>query len=231
MCHLTKEGFTAVPASDGLEGLEKARQLQPAAITLDVSMPEMDGWTVLQELKKDEGLAQIPVILLTMVADYSRGYALGAADYLDKPIDGDRLVAVLRRHVPEVSGLIMVVEDDANTRAMMRRALEREGWQVTEAENGRQAIDGVARELPDLILLDLMMPKLDGFQVVEELQKHEDWRHIPVIVVTAKHLTPSERERLNGHVEGVLQKGSYGREHLLEFVGRLLRRSIGVAAS
>jgi CheY-like chemotaxis protein len=194
-------------------------------------MPEMEGWSLLRELKKDEGLAQIPVILLTMVADHSRGYALGAADYLDKPIDGDQLVAALRRHVPEVSSLIMVVEDDANTRAMMRRALEREGWQVTEAEHGREAMDGVAREPPDLILLDLMMPKLDGFEVVEELQKHEDWRHIPVVVVTAKELSPSERERLNGYVEGVFQKGSYSREHLLESVGRLLRQSIGFTAS
>ncbi len=224
--YLTKEGFDAITANGGLEGLEKARQLRPAAITLDVSMPDMDGWTVLQELKKDEDLAQVPVILLTMVDDHSRGYALGAADYLDKPIDRDQLISALRRHVPEMSARIMVVEDDANTRAMMKRVLEKEGWQVAEAENGRAAIDSIARELPDLILLDLMMPELDGFDVVEELQKHADWRDIPVVVVTAKQLSSRERERLDGRVDGVLEKGSYSQAQLLEFVSGSLKRSV-----
>ena len=229
--YLTKEGFDAITANGGLEGLEKARQLRPAAITLDVSMPDMDGWSVLQELKKDEDLAEIPVILLTMVDDHSRGYTLGAADYLDKPIDRDRLISALRRHVPEMSARIMVVEDDANTRAMMKRVLEKEGWQVAEADNGRAAIDSIARELPDLILLDLMMPELDGFDVVEELQKHEDWRDIPVVVVTAKQLSSQERERLKGHVDGVLEKGSYSQAQLLEFVSGSLKRSVHVVAS
>jgi CheY-like chemotaxis protein len=229
--YLTKEGFDAIAANGGLEGLEKARQLRPAAITLDVSMPDMDGWTVLQELKKDEDLAQIPVVLLTMVDDHSRGYTLGAADYLDKPIDRDQLISALRRHVTEVSAHIMVVEDDANTREMMKRVLEKEGWQVAEAEKGRAAIDSIARELPDLILLDLMMPELDGFDVVEELQKHEDWRLIPVVVVTAKQLSSPERERLNGYVDGVLEKGSYSQAQLLEFVSSSLKRSVRIAAS
>ena len=231
MRYLTKEGFSAVAAKDGLEGLEKARQLRPSAITLDVSMPTMDGWTVLQELKKDEDLAHIPVIMVTMVDDHSKGYALGAADYLEKPVSNDRLIAALSQQIPELSGRILVVEDDANTRAMMKRALEKEGWQVAEAENGREAMDAVARRPPDLILLDLMMPELDGFDVVEKLQKHEDWRDIPVVVVTAQQLSSGERGRLGEHVEGILEKGSYSRAQLLEFVSDSLKRSVSVATS
>ena len=231
MRYLTKEGFSAVAAKDGLEGLEKARQLRPSAITLDVSMPIMDGWTVLQELKKDEDLAQIPVIMLTMVDDHSKGYALGAVDYLEKPVSSDRLIAALSQQIPGLSGRILGVEDDANTRAMMKRTLEKEGWQVAEAENGREAMETVARDPPDLILLDLMMPELDGFDVVEKLQKHEDWRCIPVVVVTAQQLASAEREHLNEHVDGILEKGSYSRGQLLEFVSDALKRSVSVATS
>ena len=119
--------------------------------------------------------------------------------------------------MPQVPGYILVVEDDDNAREMIKRALEKDGWQVGVAENGREAMQSVSRQLPDLILLDLMMPELDGFGVVEELQKHDDWRDVPVVVLTAKQLSPAERLRLYGHVEGVVEKGSYDRTQLLEF--------------
>lgn len=142
---LSKEGFRVARASGGEEGLRLAKELRPTAITLDVLMPGMDGWAVLSALKADPALADIPVIMLTIVDDKNLGYALGASDYLTKPIDRDRLVAILNKHRREdPSPLVLVVEDDADTREMIRRMLEREGWVVTEAENGRVGLAGVA---------------------------------------------------------------------------------------
>ncbi len=225
--YLNKEGYRAEVATGGREGLRLARELRPDAITLDVMMPDMDGWAVLAALKSDPELADIPVIMLTIMDQKNLGYALGAADYLTKPIDRDRLSAVLHRYrcgAPECP--ILLVEDDAPTREMMRRTLEKEGWLVIEAENGRVGLERLLRQKPELILLDLMMPEMDGFEFVTHLRQREDWRQIPVVVVTAKELTPEDRLRLNGHVEKVLQKGAYSREALLSEVRDLV--AIGV---
>jgi CheY-like chemotaxis protein len=206
---LGKDGFQVVAAANGEEGLRLAREVRPDAITLDVMMPGMDGWTALSALKADPELAEIPVVMLTIVDERSVGYALGAADYLTKPIDRDRLLAVLRRYrraadVPTV----LLVEDDGTTRQMMRRLLEREGWAVADAENGRVALERVAQQLPDLILLDLMMPEMDGFTFLEELRLRPEARLVPVVILTAKELTAEDRDRLNGHVANVLRKGA-----------------------
>jgi CheY-like chemotaxis protein len=224
---LSKEGFRVVTASGGEEGLQLARDLHPDAITLDVLMPGMDGWSVLTSLKADPELAAIPVIMLAIIDKKNMGYALGAAEYLSKPVDRDRLVALLRkyRHVPSHSA-ILVVEDDAGTRDIFRRTLEKEGWAVTEAENGRVALERIAESLPGLILLDLMMPEMDGFEFVDELRKHEDWRSIPIVVVTAKDLTLEDRLRLNGYVEKIVEKGAYNRETLLREVRDLVVSSV-----
>jgi CheY-like chemotaxis protein len=230
---LSKEGVRVVSAAGGEEGLRLARELRPAAITLDVMMPGMDGWAVLTALKADADLADIPVIMLTIVDDKNMGYALGVADYLTKPVDRDRLVAILQKYRGEdPSRPVLVVEDDATTREMLRRMLEREGWVVTEAKNGRFALECVAEQRPALILLDLMMPEMDGFQFTEALRKLEAWRSIPIVVVTAKDLTAEDRVRLNGCVEQILQKGAYGREALLaevrELVSSCVTREHGV---
>jgi signal transduction histidine kinase/DNA-binding response OmpR family regulator len=220
---LSKEGVRVVSAAGGEEGLRLARELRPAAITLDVMMPGMDGWAVLTALKADADLADTPVIVLTIVDDKNMGYALGAADYLTKPVDRDRLVAILQKYRGEdPSRPVLVVEDDATTREMLRRMLEKEGWAVTEAKNGRFALECVAEQRPALILLDLMMPEMDGFQFTEALRKLEAWRSIPIVVVTAKDLTAEDRVRLNGCVEQILQKGAYGREALLAEVRELV---------
>jgi signal transduction histidine kinase/CheY-like chemotaxis protein len=220
---LNKEGFAVRAALRGEEGLRLARQLRPDAITLDVMMPGMDGWEVLTTLKADPELADIPVVMLTIVDDRNMGFALGASDYLTKPIDRERLIAVVKKYRRNQSlHPVLVVEDDPATREMTRRMLEKEGWAVAEAENGRAALAQVARSRPDLILLDLMMPEMDGFQFIAEMQKHEDWRTIPVVVVTAKELTAEERRQLNGHVEAILQKGGFSREKLLSSVRELV---------
>jgi CheY-like chemotaxis protein len=167
-------------------------------------------------LKADAALADIPVIMLTIVDDKNLGYALGAADYLTKPVDRDRLVAILKKYQSaDQAHLVLVVEDDSAAREILQRTLEKEGWTVTTAENGRVALQRVAEQQPALILLDLMMPEMDGFQVVEALREREGWRSIPIVVVTAKSLTAEDHSRLNGYVEKILQKGAYSREALL----------------
>jgi CheY-like chemotaxis protein len=221
---LSKEGFRVVSAAGGEEGLHLAKQLHPAVITLDVLMPRMDGWSVLTALKADPALADIPVIMLTIVNDKSLGYALGAADYLTKPVDRDRLIALLQkyRHVDPARS-VLVVDDEAAARELLRRMLHQEGWTVSEAKNGRVALERIAEHRPVLILLDLMMPEMDGFEFVTELRQHEEWQTIPIVIVTAKDLTPEDRLRLNGSVERILQKGAYRREELLQEVRDLVR--------
>jgi CheY-like chemotaxis protein len=220
---LSKEGFWVETAGSGEAGLILARQLRPAAITLDVMMPGMDGWAVLTALKADPDLADIPVIMLTMVDDKNFGYALGAAEYLTKPIDRDRLSVLLGKYRCEAPRCaVLLVEDDVPTREIMRRMLEKEGWTVAEAENGRVALTRLAENQPELILLDLMMPEMDGFEFLAELRQNPAWRTIPIVVVTAMYLTPEERQRLNGSVIQILQKGAYSRDELLEEVRDLV---------
>jgi len=216
---LTKEGFTVVTAAGGEEGLEAARQIRPAAITLDVMMPGKDGWAVLKELKTDPALRDIPVIMVTMIDDKTMGYTLGAAEYLTKPVDRDELCQILRKYRCEHPPCrVLVVEDDMQIRELMRRTLEKEGWQVTEAQHGREALERVKEHVPELILLDLMMPVMDGFQFMVELRQDESWRQIPVVVLTAKELTEEDRRQLSGDVEVIMQKGAYSQEQLLERV-------------
>jgi CheY-like chemotaxis protein len=184
----------------------------------------MDGWAVLAEIKAEPELRDVPVIMMTMVDDRQRGFALGAADYLMKPVDRERLLSVVGAHRPSVDGgsNILVVEDDATTREMLRRMLEREGWTVAEADNGEVALGKVAERRPDLILLDLMMPKMDGFEVIGALRSTALWRSIPIVVLTAMDLSATDRLRLNGYVEKVLQKGAYSHEELLGDVRSLV---------
>jgi CheY-like chemotaxis protein len=221
---LTREGFRVVTAPGGEEGLRRARELRPDAITLDVMMPGMDGWAVLSALKADAEVADIPVIMLTIVDDKNLGYALGASDYLTKPIDRERLVKVLTQHRRDRP--VLVVDDDAGLRLLLRRMLEPEGFTVVEAENGRVALERLDDVRPSVILLDLMMPEMDGFEFVAEFRRHEAWRAIPIVVVTAKDLSQEDRERLNGHVQKILQKGTHGREQLLAEVRELVSASV-----
>ena len=195
-------------------------------------MPGMDGWAVLTELKADPALSEIPVIMLTIMDEKQMGYALGAADYLTKPIDWERLVVILRRYdCARPPCPLLVVEDDPVMRDMLRRRLEKEGWKVIEAENGRVALERMTERQPDLILLDLMMPEMDGFQFLDEIRKRKDWHAIPVIVVTAKELSTEDLQRLNGSVEKILQKGAYSREELIREVRDLVKVSISAKGS
>ncbi|MEO5579085.1 MAG: response regulator [Gemmatimonadaceae bacterium] len=216
---LSKAGFFVRCAPSGEEGLRLARQLIPIAITLDVMMPDMDGWTVLQTLKADALLREIPVIMLTMVDSPERGLALGAADYVTKPVDRRRLTKILARYsCARPPCPILVVDDDPGTRRSMRNMLEKQGWRVTEAENGEVALAAMERERPSLIFLDLMMPVMDGFTFADKVRGHPEWRSIPIVVVTSRLLTGEERRRLNGYVETILNKAAGSKESLLQQV-------------
>ena len=219
---LNRHGLRTEGAFNAEDGLRLARKIRPQAITLDVMMPGMGGWAVLTALKSDPELADIPVVMLTVVDDKNLGYTLGAAEYLTKPIDRALLARVLLRFRVKASTTALVVEDDAISKEMVRRMLESAGWIVVEAHNGREALERLADSQPGIVLLDLMMPEMDGFEFLSEMHAHKEWSSIPVIVVTAKDLTAVDRARLNGHVSRVLQKGKYGRDELLEHVSQLV---------
>ncbi len=220
---LRKEGFPVVSALSGDEGLRLARELQPAAITLDIVMPGMDGLKVLETLEADPETRGIPVIIISMTDDRDRGFALGAAEFLTKPVDWDRLVSVLGRSgvVPSTDP-ILIVEDDPANRELLRRMLEKAGWQVEEADNGQAALERIEAKRPSLVLLDLMMPRVDGFDLVARLRERADLRDIPVVIITAKDLTDDDRERMTENVRTVLQKGKYSRDELLAYVRDLV---------
>jgi CheY-like chemotaxis protein len=189
-------------------------------------MPKMDGWSVLAALKSDPKLAEIPVIMLTMVDNKSMGYALGAAEYMTKPIHRERLVSILRKYSRlRNSRPVLIVEDDADTRTILKGTLEKDGWKVEAAENGRVALEVARRGLPSLVLLDLMMPEMDGFTFIGEFHRVPEARAVPIIVLTAKDLTDEDRRRLNGYVEQIVQKG-VNTDSLLAQVRELVAQSI-----
>jgi signal transduction histidine kinase/CheY-like chemotaxis protein len=228
--HLKAEGFSVMTAAGGVEGLKLAKELRPTAITLDVLMPDLDGWSVLAALRQDPELAEILVIMITIVDEHRRGIALGAAGYLTKPIDHERLHRLVSRfRAPVPPTRVLVVEDDAVQRERMRGWLEGPQWIVREAANGREALDRLKEGKPDVILLDLMMPEMDGFAVVAALQKEASWRDLPVIVITARDLDAKDRARLNSGVQSVLVKERFRPADLVERIRRLVHSKPAVS--
>jgi signal transduction histidine kinase/DNA-binding response OmpR family regulator len=211
---LADEGYRVVTATGDVATVELARQVHPDAITLDLSLPSLAGWNLLAAIKADSELSATPVIVL-LVVDEAAGVPLGATDYLTKPVQRERLVGLLRTHCRDQAAPVLVIEDDAPTREMLQRMLEREGFAVAEAADGRAGLDRLAEQRPSLILLDLLMPQMNGFEFLAELQTRPEWRSIPVVVVTAKDLTAEEHARLSGRVAEVLRKGAYTRDRLL----------------
>ncbi len=216
---LAKEGYIARTATDGATGLALARSLRPRAILLDVTMPGMDGWSVLGALKADPDLAGIPVVMVTFTSERPLAASLGAADYIMKPVDWERLRHVMGRF-RQAEGSILVVEDEADTRQRTRQVLEKHGWTVLEASNGREALDQVAQAMPQVVLLDLNMPVMDGFTFLEQLRRHPGGAAVPVIVLTAMDLTPQDRIRLRGASQ-VLNKGDVSLRELAEKLRQL----------
>ncbi|MGD8977333.1 MAG: response regulator, partial [Gammaproteobacteria bacterium] len=212
---LQKNQFRVATAAGGDEGLRLARELKPTAITLDVMMPGRDGWNVLRQLKSDPDLANIPVIMVTMVGDRNLGYALGADEFLTKPVDRSALAEALERLCPGAGGPILIVDDDAEARRMLRRQLKDLRRDVVEAADGKEALERAGERTPSFVLLDLMMPVMDGFEFLEAFRAREAYSEIPVIVVTAKDLDEAEIRRLREKAEQVLSKGEYDRQQLV----------------
>jgi DNA-binding response OmpR family regulator len=224
---LSKQGFKIRTANSGEEGLRLAKTIRPQAITLDVMMPGMNGWSVLTALKANPQTADIPVVMMTMVDDQNLGYALGAAEYLLKPVQAKQLGTVLDKYKPDlISNSILVVEDDSDTREMLCRQLKKQNWEVIEAENGSRALMKLADHNPGMIISDLMMPEMDGFELVHQLRQHEQWREIPIVILTAKDITAEDHQKLNGSVIKIFEKGSYHCSELLEEVNNLLCKAI-----
>ena len=222
---LNRDGFRVETAPDGASGLAQARALRPAIITLDVMMPGMDGWEVLAALKEDPATSDIPVIVMSIVDEKGLGFSLGAADYLTKPLDFSRLTMVVKRHATTGGEhTILVVEDDPATQDLVSKQLEKEGWRVVMAGNGREAMDRVSEGKPDLVLLDLMMPEMDGFEFLEAFRKQPGCARISVVVMTAKILTDGDRQRLRGQVAHIVEKAVMTPESLVLNIRNTLQR-------
>ncbi len=220
---LEHEGQHLVTATRGAEGLRLAREVRPATILLDVSLPDTDGWSILTELKGDPELAETPVIMFTRNSDSGQAYTPGAADYLTKPIDWGRLSGLLHQYRGEKTApRVLVIDDEADSRGVLCRMASQGGWTVSEAANGWVGLKAVGVEPPDLILLDLMMPEMDGFEFLRLLRATQAGRSIPVVVVTAKELTVADRQRLSGSVHKILQKGTFSHEALLTEIGAVV---------
>jgi signal transduction histidine kinase/CheY-like chemotaxis protein len=221
---LEKEGYAVRLAPNGPDGIAAAKEHKPDLITLDVMMPSMDGWAVLSALKTDPSTADIPVVMLTMVEDRPMGFALGATEYLTKPVQKSRVLEAVSRCVAHKSDDVLVVEDDPMAADIVMRTVQADGHRCRHARNGREALSMVHESRPALIILDLMMPEMDGFTFLDALRvEGPDFADIPVVVLTAKDLTPSEQEHLAGRVMDTLRKGAGQRENLLEVIHRQLK--------
>ncbi|HEX5692482.1 MAG TPA: response regulator, partial [Roseiflexaceae bacterium] len=223
--NLAEAGYHVVCAGGGNAGLQKARELHPYAITLDITMPDKDGWQVLHELKQDPLTRDIPVILVTIVDKKTLGYQLGAADYLVKPLDREALLAALGNVAHANGGVapkrLLVVDDDPDVIDMVRQLLAETHYEIEAANDGLAALEAIELRRPDALLLDLMMPRLDGFGVIERLREHAD--NIPIVVLTAKTLSRAEGERLRDSVVQVIQKQGLDGNLLIRELQRLLQ--------
>ncbi|MBW1862994.1 MAG: response regulator, partial [Deltaproteobacteria bacterium] len=220
--YLSLEGYNILTATSGEKALRLAREHRPFAITLDVIMPEMDGWEVLQELKKQPETANIPVIIVSVSDDKETGFALGAVGYVTKPVNRDLLIGEINRIDGPTPHTIMVVDDNEIERKEMASIIEEEGMKALVAEDGKRCMDMIQESLPDVLVLDLIMPDVDGFEVLDRVRSDPETKNLPVIVVTAKDLTTEDRERLSGNVSSVLAKGDTTSKTLLEELKKLL---------
>jgi CheY-like chemotaxis protein len=223
--NLSEAGYQVIGAA-GEEAVARAKELKPYAITLDIMMPKRDGWQVLQDLKGEAATRDIPVIMLSIIDKKAMGYRLGAADYLLKPLNGEALLSSLKR-VAQINQTqiahVLVIDDDPEVHNLTKQLLDGH-FKVESALDGVAGIEAVKQQRPDAILLDLMMPRLDGFGVIEQLQRDPQYGHIPIIVITAKELTNEEAAKLQQSVSRVIQKQGLAGETLLQELQTVLKK-------
>jgi signal transduction histidine kinase/CheY-like chemotaxis protein len=221
--YLEGAGHTVSIARDGVEGLELARRMHPAAVVLDVLLPRLDGWELLARLKRDPGTSAVPVVIVSMLDERGAGFALGAAEYLVKPVDRDELLTALDRWTGTLGDgrTIVAIDDDARDLELVEAALAPHGWSVLRASTGEDGVELVRRERPSVVLLDLLMPGTDGFAVVERLRADPDLADVPIVVLTSKDMTAEDRARLNGRISFLARKGTFREAELARLVGRL----------
>jgi signal transduction histidine kinase/CheY-like chemotaxis protein len=218
-----EEGYYVVGALSGEEGVRKAKEIQPFAITLDILMPHKDGWEVLNDLKADPATRDIPIIVLSIIDNRELGFSLGASDYLVKPVEKDTILATLKRAARIPANRVLVVDDEPAAVDLITQLLQEEGYHVKGVYSGEKALGALAEEPPDIILLDLLMPGMDGFEVIERVKANQDWRDIPIVVVTAKDLTDTDWEFLRQRVDKIIRKSGLDSETLVGEVQGLLR--------
>jgi DNA-binding response OmpR family regulator len=224
--HLEQEGWRTVQASNAADALQLARESRPMLITLDIMLPDASGWWVLEKLKEDPQTAGIPVLVVTIVEDQRLVFALGASDYLGKPYDRGALIAKIHRLLPTLTGKrVLVVDDDPEARGMLTKMLKEEDAEVVAASSGDEGMTLVAQAPPDLVLLDLMMPGMSGFEMVARLRAQPASANIPVMIVSAKELTAEDVLTLNGHIQRFVAKGTIEPEGLTNAVRQMLGQS------
>lgn len=219
---LKEEGYATICSTSGKEALELANKYKPFAILLDIIMEDMDGWEVLQNLKHNDDTKDIPVVIVSVSQDRKTGLALGAIGFIDKPIDKENLISQIRK-IEKLPETVMLVDDNEMELKQISSFFEAENIATILANNGRECLEKLKTNKPDVIILDLVMPELDGFMVVDELRKNEKTRNIPVIVLTAKVLTQKEREKLKGSVSSLIEKSNLNRDLLLQEIKRIIR--------
>jgi PAS domain S-box-containing protein len=224
---LMKDGYSPVSAGNGNEGLELARKVFPMVVILDVMMPYKDGWAVLREMKEDPELKSIPVIMHTIIDNRNLGFAIGAQDYLIKPVDHERLISTIKRYDHPTRSLnILVVDDEPDQRDILSRILLKEGWNVQTADGGVSALSLLAQSLPDVITLDLMMPTMDGFEFLKLVKENGEWSRIPILILTSMDLNKTHYDKLTGSVATILRKSEFDPQQLLAMVRRYTQSTI-----
>jgi CheY-like chemotaxis protein len=209
--YLEEAGARVVSARDGEEGLDTVRRLSPAGVVLDILLPGIDGWEVLAQLKADPATAAIPVVVVSMLDERGHGFALGAAEYLVKPVGKDQLLAALYRvaAIPERPHTVVAIDDDPLAIELVRASLEPEGWTVLAAVTGQEGLALIRERQPSAVLLDLLMPGMDGFEVVEALRADPGTKSVPVVILTSKSMTQQDKERLQGRITYVARKTEF----------------------
>ena len=223
--YLVPEGYSVIGANSGDEGIRIALEQRPSLITLDIMMPHKDGWQVLRELKANPELQDIPVIIHSIIDNKPLAMSLGAIDVVAKPAEPKRLLALVQRAANSRESFVLVVDDNEDFTLAVRRLLEAEGFKVEVANGGMQALQILEKSIPSIIFLDLVMPQMDGYDVIQRLQRNELWKNIPLVVLSGKELTSEEWEKLNSYAKEYLKKTDFTQETLSTTIKQILHKA------